>query len=392
MLARRLVALSVPRFRHAPIPLLVLALVLSGCSHGGGSGHDDARASVPVETALASAHTVTASYAGTATLESVAEADVAAKTGGVLLAVDVQEGVAVHKGQLLARLDDADARAKYDQALAQLHKAAALFNYARRAEKRHLIPERDYSQAKFDLEDRRAALESARLQLSYTRVVAPISGVISRRDVKPGNLVKADQVLFHIVDMDPLQAVLNVPEGELGKLRAGETVTLHADALPGRRFRGRVARVAPVVDPGTGTFRVTTEFQRDQKLLRPGMFARLRVVYDRRHDALTIPRNALIQEDGRDAVFVVEKGRAKPPRHAAGAGDAVAAEVPKPVLVAHRREVRVGYRDGDRIEILKGLKPGDRVITLGRNAVRDGATVQLVTPLPASAGSTGAAP
>jgi membrane fusion protein, multidrug efflux system len=373
--------------------LLVAVLALSACG-GKQDKMSQAAASVPVETAVASAHTVTASYAGTSTLEAVAEADVAAKMSGTLQSVKVEEGTYVHKGQLLARLDDADARAQYDQSLAQMRKADALYDYAKKAIDRKLIPQRDYSQAKYDRENQRAAFAAAKLRLAYTRVVAPISGVISRREVKAGNLVKTDQVLFHIVDMDPLQAVLNVPEHELGKLRAGQTVTLQADALPGKRFSGHVARVAPVVDANTGTFRVTAEFDRDQGLLRPGMFTRLRVIYDQRHDALTIPRSALIEEDGQHAVFVVEKKAATPKPPAtpkAHPGDAVAAEPAKPTheLVAQRRSVQVGYSDGNRVEIVKGLKPGDRVITLGRNAVRDGSAVQLISDAPAAAASSG---
>lgn len=355
-------------------------------------GKDTAAVKVPVETAVAAPHTILASYAGTATLEAVAEADVAAKAAGTLLHINVEEGDRVHKGQVLARLDDADARAQLDQSLAQMRKADALYDYAKKAIDRKLIPQRDFSQAKYDRENMRAAYAAARLQLEHTQVIAPISGVISRRDVKLGNLVTQNQVLFHIVDMRPLQAVLKVPERELGKLKAGESVDLDVDALPGQHFRGKVARVAPVVDAKTGTFRVTAEFDSADRGLRPGMFGRLQVIYDRRHDALTVPRGALIEEDGHASVYVVEretpaakpKARVKPKP-----GDAVAAEAkPQPPgLVAHRREVKVGYADGDRVEIRSGLKAGDRVITLGRNAVRDGSQVQLVNDVPAAASS-----
>lgn len=378
-----------PSLRAGFFGSLLLPLLLAGC--GGHKGADDSKASsnsVPVETAVVGRAPVDASYAGTATLEAVAEADVVAKTPGVLLQLDAEEGMHVERGQLLARLDDADARAQLEQSRAQMRKADAVYDYAKKSIERKLIPRRDFDQARFDRENQHAAYAEAQLKLSYTRIVAPISGVISRRAVKTGNLIKQNDVLFHIVDMQPLQAVLNVPERELGTLKPGQPVQLSVDALPQKRFEGQVARVAPVVDAGTGTFRVTVQFKGDDGVLRPGMFGRFRIVYDHRRDAITVPRSALVEEDGEVAVYVVEPGKAKPPkRDKPAAGDAVAAEksVPKTVDVAHRRVIATGYGEGDRIEVVKGLQPGERVITVGRNAVRDGTEVQVLdAPKPAS--------
>ena len=187
-----------------------------------------------------------------------------------------------------------------------MRKADATFAYAEQSIKQQLISKREYDQAKFDMQTQRAALRTAKLQLAYTRVKAPVSGVIAERSVKIGNLIQANQSLFRIVGMDPLQAVLNVPERQLGILKSGQPVQLEADALPGKKFAGDILRIAPVVDPASGTFRVTCEFHDKSGLLRPGMFGRIDIVYDHRDDALTIPRSALIQEDGETAVFVVD--------------------------------------------------------------------------------------
>lgn len=363
--------------------LFVLAFIgstwlLSACSGNGAAAQTKVPTvdAVPVEVALASHNAISASYSGTAALVADHEAQVTAKTSGVLKKLYVEEGMTVKAGQLLAELDDADALAKARQAEAQMHKAEATFAHAQAAIPKHLIPEYEYEQDKFDLAAQRAAYEAANIQLSYTRIVAPVDGVIAQRDIKIGNLVQANQNLFRIVGMNPLQAVLNVPERQLGILKAGQAVQLEADALPGKKFAGTILRIAPVVDPASGTFRVTCQFHDASAVLRPGMFARIDIVYDQRSDALTVPRSALVEEDGQTSVFVVEK--APPAPAAKAATDKSAGKTPGAApsgFVAHRQLVKTGYSDGDKVEIVSGLDAGARVITVGRNAVRDGTAV-----------------
>lgn len=368
------------------IPALSVAL-LSACGGGGSPQADaDAHARVPVEVAAVARAPINASYSGTAALEAQNEADVVAKTTGVLLKLDAEEGQYVQAGQVLALIDPSSASNQLAQSEAQLRKAQTTYQRASKAIEKQLIPKAEYEADLYDMQAQAAATRSAQLQVSWTRIVAPISGVISRRMVKQGNLVQANQAIFHIVDMHPLTATLNVPERELGMLKSGQPLTLAVDAMPGREFAGSIQRIAPVVDASSGTFRVTCVFDNTasgNEPLRPGMFGRIDIVYDQRRNALVIPRSALIDEDGETAVFVVAQGPARktaPPAVKPKPGDAVAAEV-KPVqpdLVARRRTVKIGYVDGDRVEIRDGLQPGERVITLGRDAVRDGSEVQVL--------------
>ena len=359
-----------------------LLLLLAGCGNKPAST-DQASAKVPVEVAVAQLAPIAASYAGTAPLEADHETDVVAKTGGVLLRVDAEEGMSVHAGQVLAELDDAQARLALAEADATLKKLQSNFSRSQELWQRKLISQKDYDQLRYDLEAQRAVYEQKQLALSWTRITAPIGGVISKRMVKRGNLIQTNQALFHIVDMSPLLAVLNVPERELGRLKPGQPVRLAVDALGRRRFSGRVLRIAPVIDAASGTFRVTCEFDHDDGVLRPGMFARIDIVYDQRRSALVIPRSAVVDDDGHSAVFVVARQAAtvKPALAKGGRGQALAAEpahTPATVEVVHRVEIRTGYSDGDRIEVLSGLKPGDRVVTLGHSALRDGSEIAVV--------------
>lgn len=380
--------------RHARSSALFAAIaIVTACSAGSGTGQDAAtvtHASIPVEVAAATHRSVTANYSGTATLEAVGDAQVVAKTTGIVLKILVEEGMHVRQGQVLALLDEDTARNKLAQATGTVRKAQAAFDKAEKGFALKITARTQYDSDKYDLETQRAVVAGAQLEVSYTRIVAPISGVIAKRSIKLGNLVQTNQTLFEIVDMNPLQAVLNVPERELGTLKTGQPVQLRVDALVGKSFEGTIARIAPVVDAASGTFRATCEFRDATQILKPGMFGRVAVAYDQRHDALVVPRAAIVEEDGESSVFVIEAAPAKPATPSAikaKPGEAAAADRAKsaaPAFVARRRIVKTGYADGDRIEIRDGIQDGERVITIGRNAVRDGTEVQVLDAAPAA--------
>jgi membrane fusion protein (multidrug efflux system) len=374
--------------RLLPVSILLPALFLL---HGCGAGHSQtpsasaATAAVPVAVAAVRLAPIAASYVGTAALEADHETDIVAKTGGVLLRIDIEEGDTVRAGQVLAELDGAQARLAVDEADATLKKLRSNFARSQELYQRKLLSQKDYDQLRYDLEAQQAVYQQKVLALSWTRITAPIGGVISRRMVKRGNLIQTNQALFHIVDMRPLLAVLHVPERELGRLQPGQTAHLAVDALGRHDFTGDVLRIAPVVDAASGTFRVTCEFDHDGGVLRPGMFARIAIIYDQRRNALVIPRSAVVEEDGRSTVYVVvhQVARLQAPRGSGGREQARAAALPSAAVEIVRRVViRTGYGDGDRIEVLTGLKRGDRVVTLGQNNLRDGTAVTVVERAP----------
>lgn len=368
---RRLPAVPLPFARTAGLAVLLGCLVLTGCHGGSGDSQaaekdkPQAEEAVPVEAVPVARRPVAASYAGTAPLEARAESQVVAKTSGVALQVMVEVGQQVHAGQVLVRLDSARAELQAAQSEAQLRKLEANYNRSRQLASQQLLSANDLDQLKFDLENARAVNRMARLELSYANVVAPISGVIAERSIKPGNFVQINTPIFRIVDTSRLEATLNVPERELATLKGGLPVQLIVDALPGQVFQGRVDRVAPVVDSGSGTFRVVCAFD-GGGLLQPGMFGRMKIDYDQRADALTVPRNALLEDNDDPAVFVVR-------------GDKAA-----------RVSVKLGYYDGPWVEVREGLKPGDRVVTAGKVALREGSKVQVIGD-PAAKPATAAA-
>jgi len=353
----RVTSFTVPAGLRIAAAALVLATAVTACKKPGGDAPAGDKAAAvdatPVEVAAVSRRAIAASYTGTAPLEPRAESQVVAKTSGVALQVLVEEGQQVRAGQPLVRLDPDRSRLAVAQSEAAVRKLETNYNRARQLVGQQLISAGEVDQMRYDLEQARAAYDLARLELSYATVVAPISGVVASRDIKPGNFVQINSPIIRIVDSSRLEATLNVPERETAKLRAGQAVTLMADALPGRSFTGVVDRVSPVVDTGTGTFRVVTAFDGADEL-SAGMFGRLSINYDQRADALVMPRAALLDDGSEPAAYVVRDG------HAARVG------------------LKLGYSDAGWIEVREGLAEGDAVVVAGKAALREGSAVQVL--------------
>ena len=335
-------------------------LLLGACKRDGdGAGKPgDADASkgpeaVPVEVARVSRRAIAASYTGTAPLEARAESQVVAKTSGVALQVLVKEGQQVQAGQTVVRLDSSRAALQAAQSSAQMRKLESNYARSRKLAEQQLISANDIDQIKFDLENARAVNRLANLELSYANVKAPISGVVAQVSIKPGNFVQINSPVVRVVDISRLEATLNVPERELETLKSGLPVVLRVDAMPGKTYNGTVDRVAPVVDSGSGTFRVICAFD-GGGVLQPGMFGRIQIDYDQKADALVLPRAALLDDEAQPAVYTIADGKAV------------------------RTPVKLGYADGEWVELRGGLKLGQQVVTAGKVALREGSPVQVI--------------
>ena len=362
-----------PPIARVAVLALALGLGLAACKGGAGGDKDKegkeaadkGPEAVPVEVTRASRRSIAASYTGTAPLEARGEAQVVAKTSGIALRVFADVGQQVRAGQPLVQIDRDRAALQLAQADAQVRKLEANYRRASQLVEQKMVSVNDVDQLRYDLENARASLRLARLELSYGTVTAPISGVVASRSIKPGNLVQINTPIFTIVDTSRLEATLNAPEREIETLKAGQSVQLTVDALPGKTFEGRIDRVAPVVDAGSGTFRVVCAFD-GGGLLQPGMFGRIRIEYDQRADALVIPRTALLEDGNSPAVYTVKADKAA------------------------RTELGLGYADGQWVEVRTGLREGDPVVVAGKAALREGSAVQVigakpVAPAPAAA-------
>ena len=355
---RTMAKLRVPAARWLMTAVLVGALG-SGCSNGKAKekekdpteGKD---AAVPVETQPVKRAQMVAVYSGTAPIEAHEEALVVAKVGGEVRQIFVEEGDAVQAGQLLARLDGDRLRLTLAQTDANLNKLERDYKRTLDLSERGLVSRSTAENLKYDLDALEAAPDSARLELSYTDIRAPIGGVISARAIKVGNTISPNDATFTVTDLDPLLAYVHVPEKEFRKIAPGQAAEVIVDALGGERFVGSISRISPTVDPQTGTFRARVEVDDRSRRLKPGMFARVNIVYERRPDALQLPRTAIIDSDGQQSVYVIDDGKAQ------------------------QRVIETGLANGGWIEVVGGLEGGERVVTVGQAGLKSGTPVRIV--------------
>ncbi len=343
--------------RYGPA-VIVCAMLVSACGQSDQDKIDEESeeeaVAIPVEVGVPVRGDIVAVYSGTAPIEAFAEADVIAKVAGEIREINVEEGDDVKKGQVLARLDGDRLRLELNQSEANLHKLQRDYERNVELKEKSLISSGDFDKIKYDLEALQASFNLAKLELDYTQIRAPIDGVVSERFVRLGNTLGVNEPVFRITSLDPLVAYLHVPEREYRHIAIGQPVGIDIDALQGLRVIASVTRVSPIVDPQTGTFKITIEISDDQRRIKPGMFGRISIVYDQHVNVLQIPRSAIIEEDGATTVFVVEDDK------------------------AIRKAVQTAYSDRGMIEITSGLSDNDRVIITGQIGLKDDALVTII--------------
>jgi len=365
--SRVLPVLAKPERWLLAVVFVAAVLVLTACGNANGDSEKEAKdkvPAVPVEVAATQRAEMAALYSGTAPVESERKAFVMPKVQGEIRQVLADEGQRVRAGQVLARLDGDKLRLEVALNEATMRKLERDYNRNLELQQKGLISAVSLDNLKYELEAAKANWELARLQLSYCDIRSPIEGTVTQRldVVKVGNTVtpvggvieSGQSSLFVVEDLDTLMLRVNVPERELAKLSVGQVAQLTFDAVPDHVFEGEIALISPYVSADTATFTVRIRVTKTDGLLRPGMFARVAIVYERKPDALQIPRTALLDGDGPPKVFVVKDGKAL------------------------ERTVKLGLSNGAWIEVTDGLKDGEQVVVVGQGAVKPGAAVRVV--------------
>ncbi|MCB1042074.1 MAG: efflux RND transporter periplasmic adaptor subunit [Acidobacteria bacterium] len=339
--------------------LMVLALSLWTCiapnEHTGRPQRETERISVAVQSIQRG--DAASIYATTATLESESKTEVRARAAGVVKEIFVEEGDLVESGQLLLSLDDSD------QAL-RLRKAEITLAESKTEQERRskmvasgiLSPE-EFEQTENQLRQNETELELAQLALSYTRVEAPFDGVITQRLVDLGANVNSGTDLFHVMDVNPLLAKVYIPAQRMGTISIGQPINLHI-ASSEEDLTGQVKLISPVVDPVTGTIKVTVEIHTYPAHIRPGDFADVRVITAINTNAMLVPSNAVVEDQGSKHVFIAQEGR------------------------AFKRLVTVGYTDRGLTEIQSGLEGDEWVVVKGQRNLKDGVEIEVLEGAP----------
>lgn len=314
----------------------------------------DAPIASPVELSRAAKGDIATFLETTTTLEPENQATLVAKKQGQVVAVLAEEGQAVRPGQLLARIDDTAAKLTFDKAQISQDVAKRDLERGKQLKEKAMISAKELDD--LDMKQRMSwqELAQAKYDLAQTQITAPFGGRILDRMIRLGETVTPGTECYKLADMTPLRARVYFPERELGRVRVGQTAELETDTEPGRKYAARVAIVNPGVDLSNGTFKVTLEINDKTGDLRPGTFCRVHLLTGTFHDAVCLPRRALLSEDGDDFVF-------------RAAADSV-----------NRVKVRVGAISGDTVQILAGIAPGDSVVTVGQGGLKQGSKIKPV--------------
>lgn len=329
--------------------------LLAGCGTGEASVTDEetilAATPVPVEVAQASRADIYATYAATATIASDADAPVVARVPGEVVELLVEEGDYVVAGQVLARLDGERLRLEMLAAKANLKRARTEYQRNIDLNKRGLISASMFDSLQYDLEALEATYKLKKLYFDYSKIRAPIAGIVASREIKPGQNLAANDVAFRITDTKELIAYLQIPQSELSKFEVGHTADIEVASMPDVRFPATIKRISPTIDARNGTFRATATIDNAMGDLAPGMFGRFTIAYEQHKGALVIPAEALLDEDDESTVYVVSNGEVV------------------------RRTVETGIEAKGNIEILSGLSEEEIIVVVGHSGLRSGSKV-----------------
>jgi membrane fusion protein, multidrug efflux system len=318
---------------------------------------------------------------------------VAPRTAGRLLSVSVQLGDSVRRGQVIAKVEDREIAEQVNQAEASMEVSRATIrqreadlkvaelNFDRSknlfsrqllakqalddAESRYLAAVAQVDLAKAQQSQNEARLQELKFNLQNTVITSPVDGFVGKRNVDPGAMVSTNTAIASVVEISRLKLVVNVVEKDLRMVTAGDVGVVEVDAYPGEKFNGRIARVAPVLDPATRTAPIEIEIPNRDNRLKPGMYARITLTIEERKNALLAPKAAVVDFENKRGVWVPNEDRR-------------AQFVP----------VTLGIEGPEQIEIVAGLKEGDRFVVAGAGAVRNNDQL-IIAGEPVSGGGPG---
>lgn len=354
-----------------PIPelaaCLVLALpILAGCPSGkagdksddDSGGDDDSSQEVkatPVKVAAVTSGSISQAITSSSTVDAERRADIHLEVAGTVESIAVEEGDRVAAGALLATLRNPALKGELERAETSFARASDEFDSARALFDRGFLSRNEYDTALHAFETARVTAEQARETHEARRITSPIGGTVSLRAIRYGEAVTPGQLAFQVVDLAALRVEVSLPEKDLSRLRSGLQARVSSQVLEVSPFvAGHVERISPVVDPATGTVKVTIALDPAQSLLRPGMFVGVEIVTDTHEQARLVPKRAIVYDEGEPLAFVVRES------------------------TATRTPIEIGFTDRDTVEVVAGLDLADRVVVVGQGLLRDGSEVRVV--------------
>ena len=310
--------------------------------------------SVPVEIASAQRGDISSYLMFSSTIATEAAVEIHPETSGRVEAVLVEEGDHVEAGQILVKLDDEQVLIEERESEVELNHLEGGYKRTEEMFRRRLISAQEYEDKLYQLEQARLRREKAQLALEHTHIRAPFSGVLTTRSVQVGARVGPGGKLFDLVKREDLIARVHVPGQYLREVQVRQAAQIESDFLQDMVFEGYVKRISPVVDPQSGTFKVTLGIHDQWEHLRPGIFVTARIVTDTHAGAILVPKEAIVYDGSDRFVFVVRDS------------------------TAHRVKLDAGFENSRFVEARSEIADTTQVIVVGQNGLKDQARIRVV--------------
>jgi membrane fusion protein (multidrug efflux system) len=268
-----------------------------------------------------------------------------------------KSGQPVKQGDLLLQLDDDIDQAQLKGLQAERQLAELRFKRTSELFQKGSVPRENYDEAQTQLDSATAQVAAKQAELEKKKIFAPFSGLLGIRQVDIGEYLSPGAKIVPLQAIDPIYVDYTLPERHFAELSVDQEIILTVQAYPDQSFRGRITALNPGIDPGTRSVRIRATLSNSEGHLRPGMFAEVRTLLPQRQDILTLPRTAITYNPYGDSVFVIQEKDG--------------------ALIVQRQQVQTGETRNERVEIVKGLKAGERVVSAGQVKLRNGQKVQI---------------
>ncbi len=287
-------------------------------------------------------------------LETEVMADVYSRIQGIVDSIFKEEGQYVKKGDVMLTLEAKEYELSEQKARVEYEQQLRNFQRLEKMHQKNLLSDEEYEKAKYQLKAVEIAWNEAKLKLDFTKVRSPISGRVGQRLAKIGERIQPTDKLFSVVDNSQVIAVVYVPEKNMNEVKIGQKAYVTSDYFKDEKFDGWIKRISPVVDPSSGTFKVTVGVRNRSAKLRPGMFVNVHIVLDTHKNVILVPKNAVVYENENMFAYVVRDS------------------------VAHKIRLHTDYEDNEKVEVLEGIEEGEPIIVVGQAGMKDQTPVRIV--------------
>jgi membrane fusion protein (multidrug efflux system) len=309
---------------------------------------------VPVEVVQVQSGEISNFLLLSSNLETEIMADVYARMQGIVEKIHTEEGRIIRKGDVMLSLEDEEYQLKEARAKVEFQKQQNNYSRLEKMHDKDLLSDEELEAARFALETAEIQWKEAKLNLDYMKVRAPIAGRVGERLAKIGKRIQPSDKLFSVINNSEMIAVIYVPEKNIHQLKLNQKAIVTSDNLKENQFEGWIKRISPVVDPASGTFKVTVGVKNASHLLKPGMFINVQIIIDTHKDAILIPKTAIVYENEYMNVFIVKDS------------------------LAHKIRLSAGFQDNEKVESLERINAGDKVVVVGQAGMKDKTRVAIV--------------